>query len=426
MRRLYLQIYLAFVGILIFFGVLASIAWFLIPSSSQEQQRLEGMGAALGELLPGPERPTHELQAALERIAVWFPAHLSVRAPDQSLLAAVGEPTLLPAGHRRSGWLHVRGSGWKAAFRLPDGRWVVARSLTGRRHWFPVLGLLAVAVAIGAYPIVRRITRRLERLQLHVDELGAGDLRARVDVEGNDEIAGLAKSFNHAADRIEQLVAAQRSMFAGASHELRSPLARMRVAIELLGGDERADVRARLEKDIADMDDLIEELLLASRLDARVGLESCEEVDLLGLLAEEGTRVNALVSGEPVCIQGNARMLRRLIRNLLENARRYGGGSAVDASVVALEEGGGLLRVTDTGAGVPEEERERIFEPFYRLAGVDEPPNGGVGLGLHLVRQIARRHGGDARCTAPAARGTCFEITLRDWIEESAGRIITS
>ena len=426
MRRLYLQIYLTFVGILIFFGVLASLAWLLIPASSQEQQRLEGLGAALGELLPGPERPTEELQAALERIAQWFPASLSVRAADQTLLASVGDPAHLHPGHTRSSWIRARGGGWRAAILLPDGRWLMARSTAGRRHWLPVLALLAVAVAVGAYPIVRRITRRLERLQSHVDDLGAGDRQARVDVEGNDEIAGLARSFNHAADRIEQLVNAQRSLFAGASHELRSPLARMRVAIELLGGDERADVRARLEKDIADIDELIEELLLASRLDARVGLVRSEEIDLLGLLAEEGARVDAEVSGEPVCIHGNARMLRRLIRNLLENARRYGGGSSVDASVAPLEEGGGLLRVSDRGGGVPEEERERIFEPFYRLAGVDEPSDGGVGLGLHLVRQIARHHGGDARCIALAGRGTCFEITLRDWIGESASGIIAS
>ena len=426
MRRLYLQIYLTFVGILIFFGVLASVAWLLLPASAQEQQRLEGLSAALGELLPGPERPTDELQAALERIAQWFSAHLSVHAPDQTLLASVGDPPLLPPGHTQSGWIPARGAGWKAAILLPDGRWLVARSNAGRRHWFPVLGLLAVAVAIGAYPIVRRITRRLERLQLRVDDLGAGDLQARVDVEGNDEIAGLARSFNHAAERIERLVDAQRSLFASASHELRSPLARMRVAIELLGGDERADVRARLEKDIEEIDELIEELLLASRLDAQVGLERSEEIDLLGLLAEEGARVDAEVSGEPVCIQGNARMLRRLIRNLLENARRYGGGSAVDACVAPLEGGGGLLRVSDRGAGVPEEERERIFEPFYRLAGVAEPSGGGVGLGLHLVRQIARHHGGDARCTELAGRGTCFEVTLRDWIGGSVGGIISA
>lgn len=120
MRRLYLQIYLTFVGILIFFGVLASIAWLLIPASSQEQQRLEGLGAALGELLPGPERPTEELQAALEGIAQWFPAYLSVLAADQTLLASVGDPPLLapePAGFQ----LAAPGGSWPSCCPMGAG-----------------------------------------------------------------------------------------------------------------------------------------------------------------------------------------------------------------------------------------------------------------------------------------------------------------
>jgi methyl-accepting chemotaxis protein len=97
--------------------------------------------------------------------------------------------------------------------------------------WLVGIGLLVVAVALGAYPIARRLTRRLERLQRRVEALGAGELTARVEVEGHDEVADLARSFNRAADRIAHLVTAQRTVLAGASHELRSPLTRMRMAV---------------------------------------------------------------------------------------------------------------------------------------------------------------------------------------------------
>jgi signal transduction histidine kinase len=275
------------------------------------------------------------------------------------------------------------------------------------------LGLLAVAIAIGAYPVVRRITRRLERLHTRVEALGAGDLTARVEVEGCDEVASLARSFNQAVDRIERLVQAQRTMLAGASHELRSPLARMRMAIELLAGADRPELRARLSQDIAELDALIGELLLASRLDTLEPLARTEDLDLLALLAEEGARTGAEVSGASVCIQGDARMLRRLMRNLLENAQRYAAGSPIEASVVPLTPMGACLRVADRGPGVPEPERERIFEPFYRPTGLRERGDGGVGLGLALVRQIARHHGGEVRCLPRAGGGTCFEVTLR-------------
>jgi signal transduction histidine kinase len=283
-----------------------------------------------------------------------------------------------------------------------------------------VLGLLAVAIAMGAYPLVRRITRRLERLQTRVEALGAGDLTARVEVEGHDEVAYLARSFNRAADRIERLVNAQRTMLAGASHELRSPLARMRMAIELLSDADRPELRARLSQDIAELDGLIGELLLASRLDALEQLERTEDVDLLALLAEEGARTGAEVSGEAVCIQGDARMLRRLMRNLLENAQRYAAGSPIEASVVSLPPTGACLRVADRGPGVPEQERERIFEPFYRPTGLREGSDGGVGLGLALVRQIAHHHGGEVRCVPRASGGTCFEVELRTGQTESS------
>ena len=302
---------------------------------------------------------------------------------------------------------------------------------------------LAVAVAIGAYPLARRVTRRLERLQGGVEALGAGDFGARVPVQGRDEIALLATSFNRAAARIEALLASQRSLLANASHELRSPLARLRMAVALLPASDRrtapdgapvampgdeadgaaagargADpLRAEIERNVDELDALVEEILLASRLDAGVGI-AAEPVDLLALLAEECARAHAALRTEPDggaaattgVVVGDPRLLRRLARNLLENARRHGAGTPVD--VVMRRAGPSVeVDVCDRGPGVPEAERERIFEPFHRLAGHGESA-GGVGLGLALVRQIARRHGAAVRCLPRAGGGSCFRVSL--------------
>jgi signal transduction histidine kinase len=413
MRRLYLQIYLTFVGVLLLFGLLVSIAWWLIPSDDQDGRSLDGMAALLGEVLPPPGSPMPELQAKLDRLARQFNADVTLRAADGALLAHAGEPlAAAPPGRTASGWVRSP-RGPMFALLLPDGRWVLARWHRHHRA-LGLLGallLLAAAIAIGAYPVVRRITGRLERLQARVDALGAGQLQARVQVEGSDEVADLARSFNRAAEHIERLVNAQKTVLAGASHELRSPLTRMRMAVELLPGTDRPELRARLSKDIEELDALIGELLLASRLDAPDQLGSTEEVDLLALLAEEAARTGAEVSGEAVVIRGDSRMLRRLMRNLLENARRYAGEAPVEASMQRIEPGAARLVVADRGPGVAEGERERIFEPFYRPRGAKES-DGGVGLGLSLVRQIARRHGGDVRFVPREGGGSQFEVDL--------------
>src|SRR5258706_863448 len=143
------------------------------------------------------------------------------------------------------------------------------------------LGMVATAVAVGAYPIARRLTKRLERLQHGVESLGAGELSARVPVEGRDEVAGLAQSFNRAAERIELLVQANKSLLAHTSHELRTPLTRIRLAVELMKDSAEPRRKAELERDLAEIDQLIDEILLHSRLEAVAELEQVEEVDLL-------------------------------------------------------------------------------------------------------------------------------------------------
>lgn len=154
------------------------------------------------------------------------------------------------------------------------------------------------------------------------------------------------------------------------------------------------------------------ELLLASRLDTTEPRLHFESIDLLALVAEEAAHSEANVEGEATEVRGDRRMLRRLVRNLLENAGRYGGGSAIDVRLERLGEAGARLRVCDRGAGVAAEDRERIFEPFYRPSGARDAGDRGVGLGLSLVQQIARHHGGEASYQSRAGGGSCFEVRL--------------
>ena len=425
-RRLFLQVYLTMLGIAVLFGVLASVGWWLTRDERPDADLRRGIGALLEEVLPPAGAPPAALDAALARLGEKIDGQVSVFGPEDRLLASLGEP--LPAPEERpSGW-RARGS-HAIALPLPDGRLVLFRPSLGLPHvpaigFLAALALLAPAVAIGAWPLARRLARRLERLQARVEALGAGDLGTRVDVEGKDEIAALARSFNRAAKRIQALVDAQRDTLAAASHELRSPLARIRMAVELLAENGDPALRARVERDVEELDELIEEILLASRLGTLERPQHKERVDLQALAAEEAARARAEFEGEPATVAGEGRLLARLIRNLLENAARHAPGSP---ALVALEVRGdrALLRVCDRGPGVPEDERERVFEPFYRRPGTGAESDGvtvapgrranhreGVGLGLSLVRQIARRHGGEALCLAREGGGTCFEVSL--------------
>lgn len=416
MRRLYLQVYLMVIAILIVFTILIGIAWSVTGSGRDEGQHLfRGVAAVLARSLPGSDALPADAQAALELLGSDLDVDITLRGADGSLIAHTGP--VLPAPDRddlESGGLrHQHHSMY--ALRLPDGRTLVAFRERERSGWVIAIASLAAAIALCAYPVTRRITRRLERLGAQVEALGSGELSARVEVRGADEIAELARSFNRAAERIEKLVAAQRSTLASASHELRSPLARIRVAIELLGGDEGAELRARVARDIVELDDLIGELLLASRLEALgpgQALDRRETIDLLGLAAEEASRSGGSVEGEAVNLVGDRTLLRRLVRNLLENARRHGGDVAVELTVAKLGPGRARLCVSDRGPGVAESERERIFAPFYRPAGAAESKDGSFGLGLALVRQIARHHGGEARCRSRDGGGTVFEVDL--------------
>lgn len=323
------------------------------------------------------------------------------------------------------------GPGPEFEVRMQDGQTIsIHMPRPAQSRWrapfgfFWTLGLVGVAVALATYPIVRRLTRRLEALRHSVQQWGAGDLSVRVPVVGDDEVGFLATRFNHAAQQVEALVetrdallASQKSLLANASHELRSPLTRIRMGLELMvnpADAAAAKTKNEITRNIAELDQLIDEILLASRLDAKeADLGTVEPVDLLGLAAEECARIGATLETDPaygeLVVPGVSKLLRRAVRNLLENAGRHAGGQPIlrlgqDLASVSIQ-------VCDNGPGVPLAYQTRIFEPFYRLPGASER-DGGVGLGLALVKSIAQRHSGSVVCRNQAAGGACFEIRL--------------
>ncbi|MBI2740411.1 MAG: HAMP domain-containing histidine kinase [Rhodospirillales bacterium] len=414
MQRLYLQFYLTILVVLAVFVGAAALLWRLADDDARTPQYFEVAAELTGALLPDADAPAREQQAAVESLHRKLRFDIALYRPNGNMIAMAGKPPpRFDHSRARQGWRRGPGGPY-FTLQLPDGRWLVARQVRERpvspTFWITAfLALVALAVAVGAYPVVRGLGRRLERLKAGVEQFGT-DLGARVKVEGRDELAALAQSFNRSAERIEQLVAAHRMLLANCSHELRTPLARIAVASSLLGEGADAKTRESLKRDVEELDQLIEQILLASRLEALPTLEHHEPVDLLALAAEEAARFDLDATGQPVTVSGDRTLLRRLVRNLLENARRYGGDGPITVSVT-IEHGRAILEVSDHGPGVPAAERQRIFEPFYRLAGGGETGRGS-GLGLALVLDIARRHGGDAVCLAADGGGSRFRIDL--------------
>jgi two-component system, OmpR family, sensor kinase len=440
-QRLYLRIWLAVVATI---AVVAGVAGWL---GSQEAERERASRPVREITIRNAEGEVLGQATARPNLSSGRSADFQVTMKDGSTLIVQFTRTPRPAdGDAGPGGPRMGGPGGMGAPGF-GGPGMGPRDRSGPPgqppqrlpfSFFWLMVILSVAVALVAYPIVRRITRRLETVQSGVQRWGAGELSLRLPEDGHDEVAYLARQFNQSAQQIEalleqqksllqsqkKLLDSQKSLLANASHELRSPLTRIRMGLELLADtppESRASLQAEVSRSIAELDQLIDEILLASRLEAQeADLGTEEPVDLLALAAEEAVRVNAEVAVGPgpdadrpteLVVAGIPKLLRRALRNLLENARRY---ARSEVSLLLQREGTHLLlQVRDDGPGVPEAYRSRVFEAFFRLPGASER-DGGVGLGLALVKSIAERHGGSVCCVARAdgLEGAVFEMRL--------------
>jgi signal transduction histidine kinase len=408
-KRLFWQVYLTLLACLVMLALIVGTLWRL--TGNDPGQRWGDFRIRLSsELIEADEQSPEQLKDALRKLGNEMEAPISIYDKDHVLMASHGRAIALPEGeddaHQR--WLqHI------IRVDLPDGRVVLARlpgpPEPGLRIIMLVL-LVAGGVGIAAWPATARLTRRLENLRSGVENWGSGTLDSRVAEQGSDEVAMVARSFNGAAGRVEALVKSQKALLANASHELRSPLARLRMAIEIWAEAPTNAAREEITRDLKEIDQLVEEILLASRLDyaGSTPLEGAR-VDLLGLAAEEAARTGANADGKAVEIYGDATLLRRLMRNLLENAAKHG-RPPVEITI-SQDHGSARIEVADRGPGIAETERRQLFEPFYRPAGRSEV-SGGWGLGLALVRQIAGRHRGSVHCETREGGGSLFVVDL--------------
>lgn len=260
----------------------------------------------------------------------------------------------------------------------------------------------------------------LQSLSKVADEFGAGQLSARASMRPSASIYPLAERLNHMAGRIEGLLDTQRNLLHSVSHELRTPIARLEFGLELLRSSAKDGTLknriAAMEGDLAELDSLVKELLSMTRLDSKQALLLAEFGmaamlrDCVDLLEPPPARLERDIGAELGSITGDQRLLARAIGNLLRNAQKYAEGRIA----LSARRRGGVVEIVveDDGPGIPEAERERIFEPFYRLDRSRDRATGGFGLGLSIAHKAVALHGGTLSVDASPLGGARFTITL--------------
>jgi signal transduction histidine kinase len=344
----------------------------------------------------------------------------------RNLLTGADESALLARARERSSVLPFRRGGAVVARGSDDGKYWFFFVIPRQRfaYWFllPQHWWVMAAGIFLCYLLAFYLTQPVRRLQRAVERFGHGDLSARAASPRRDELGDLARTFDRMADRIQMLVDAERRLLLDISHELRSPLARLRVAVELArSGEDREAAISRIEKEAERLNGLVDGLLQVTRAEGDPGSLRREPVRLDQLLEElaadaalearaRGCDVR-LTGAQPAVVQGDAELLRRAIENVIRNAVRYApDGTAVEADL-ETSNGRAVVRVRDYGPGVPEEALPRIFDAFYRVERDRDRASGGSGLGLSIARRALQLHAGTIRARN-AAPGLRVEIEL--------------
>ena len=301
-------------------------------------------------------------------------------------------------------------------------------------HGVPGLGLLIAIVSSGvvSYVLARYLTAPVVRLRTATQQLAAGDLTARAEAppkRRRDEIAELVRDFNGMAARLEDLVNAQNRLLNDVSHELRSPLARLNVALGLARqrtGPEAQGALERIEREAERLNELIGRLLAIARLESGEEAMQRSAVNLGGMLHEickdadfeaqsRNCRVKCVIADACV-VMGHAGLLHSAMENVVRNATRYTReGTEVEIRLEKAQDAKGseaVVRVTDSGPGVPEETLHKLFRPFYRLDDARNRQTGGVGLGLAITERTVRLHGGRVKAANRPEGGLIVEIRL--------------
>lgn len=302
---------------------------------------------------------------------------------------------------------------------------------------FQTLGLrLLVVLVIGGifcYWLARYLTQPLLKLRTTTNELAAGKLGARVSrklAKRQDEVGQLGRDFNSMAERLESMVKAQQRLLGDISHELRSPLARLGVALGLArqrSGAAANGALDRIERESDNLNEMISQLLTLTRLESGTDGRERTDVDLAELVREvaddadfEARGVNRtvqVVASDHCSIKGIEELLRSAVENVVRNAVRYTPeGTAVEVALTKQNGGNdnyAVISVRDRGHGVPEDSLEKIFQPFYRAEDArDRQSGGGTGLGLAITERAVRMHGGSVQAVNAAGGGLAVEMRL--------------
>lgn len=397
--------------IFVVFEVLAAMAvvyFLMLPLARRSADDLAGLmilSAQTWSELPPDTRPAFEYE-------LWRSHAIALRAepPAGAAMASRGDPYLrflneslearvgrqVEASREEIGeetwfWIALPAGGGQLSVGFP-------RSRIGTRPVYALLSSLAIALALtvlAAWWLAHRTTRPLARLEQAVLSLGRGQTPERLPETGPRELALLSRRFNEMAKQVEELLEARTVLLAGISHDLRTPLARLRLATDLLLRKPSQELAEQVESDIEAMDRLIADTLTLARGTDRPAAEPVPVRELLAALAQEprAKPPHVEVDAPALVVSAPRGPLRRIVGNLLENALRYGGGGPITLKAEAVEGGGCRIGVLDRGPGIPPGARESVFQPFVRLETSRSVSTGGSGLGLAIVRQLADAQG---------------------------------